>query len=53
MHTGSAANLDKPLADGRATFMKASEDPLLSRMARPGAHGKAELLQKLSDIARG
>jgi hypothetical protein len=55
MQTGSAANLDKPpCRRGGPYVYEGLDDPLvLSRMARPGAHvGKAELLQKLSDIAR-
>ena len=51
--TGSAANLDKPLADGAGHTFICFDSPLvLSRMARPRAHvGKAELLEKLADVA--
>src|SRR3984885_12700240 len=55
MQTGSAANLDKPpCRRGGPYVFEPLDDPLvLSRMTRPRTDvGEAELLQKLSNIAR-
>ena len=48
-----AERRDEPSARAGSFFERLDDPLVLSRMARPGAHaGKAELLQKLSDIAR-